>query len=172
MSTAERLAIDETATATGHRFRYHLAAGFLQEDDVVIDAACGVGYGAEILFERAPINYIGVDHDINERADNGRHFISADLRTWVSVVAFDVFIGFETIEHLTDYSHYVAHAKQARRWILLSVPVVPTTHLNPHHCHNFAPGEIASLFIDQEWQLFQSILQPSELSEIYVFSRR
>ncbi len=90
----------------------------------------------------------------------------------MSPIGFDVFCGFETIEHLTDYSHYVLHAKQARRWILLSAPVVPTTHLNPYHCHNFAPGEIASLFIDDDWGLFQSILQPSELSEVYVFERR
>lgn len=169
----ERLDPVQAIMANGHRFRYHLAAGFLRSDDVVVDAACGLGYGQEMLAARAPINYVGVDnHHEDLLFTDFVQYFQADLRTWVSPVGFDLFIGFETIEHLTDYRHYVAHAKQARRWIIVSVPVVPTTHLNPYHCHNFAPGELASLFIDEDWQLFQSVLQPSELSEIYVFGRR
>jgi hypothetical protein len=30
----------------GHEARYALAAGFLRPGDVVVDAACGIGYGA------------------------------------------------------------------------------------------------------------------------------
>lgn len=157
----------------GHRWRYHLAAGFLEPGDTIIDAACGIGYGAEIIQTRSSADYIGVDRDVSETTPlPGCQFIEADLRTWTSPVGFDVFAGFETLEHLTDYRHYVAHAKQARRWILVSVPVVPTTHLNPHHCHNFAPGAVAALFIDDRWRLWQSVLQPAELSEVYVFGRQ
>lgn len=173
--TQERLAPDQADTANGHRFRYHLAAGFLEPGDTVVDAACGAGYGRDILKERGgEIAYVGVDQHIDRSryGETNGVWIEQDLRTFTLGHQFDVFVGFETIEHLTDYSHYIRHAKQARRWVILSVPVVPTTHLNPYHCHNFAPGQVASLFVDEDWQLFQSVLQPSELSEIYVFGRR
>lgn len=170
--TGERIHAD-TESQEGHRFRYHLAAGFCRPGDTVIDAACGAGYGAAILQEHGPVDYVGVDQDISETVEQPDcQFLAADLRGWAAPFGFDVFVGFETIEHLTSYDHYVAHAKQARRWILVSVPVVPTTHLNPFHCHNFAPGQLVSLFIDDEWSWFQSVLQPAELSEIYVFARR
>lgn len=156
----------------GHAFRYHLAAGFIAPGDTVIDAACGIGYGAEILGRRGGVRYVGVDRDLAEHDPVvDRTFIEADLQQWCHDFAFDVFVGFETIEHLGSYEHYIATAKQARRWIVLSVPVVPTTHLNPWHLHNFAPGEVADLVCDDQWSLFQSVLQPAELSEIYVFSR-
>src|SRR6185295_18778582 len=90
---------------------------------------------------------------------------------WEPDFEFDVFVGFETIEHLPSYEAYVRASKRARRWISISTPVVPTTHLNPWHVHNFAPGELTSLFVDHEWSFFQSVLQPAELSEIYVFAR-
>lgn len=146
----------------GHRFRYRLAAGFAE--GTVLDAACGTGYGAEILGD---VEYIGVDNDPSLEPT-----IAADLETWEPDFDFDVFVGFETIEHLSDYGPYVQAAKRARRWIVLSTPVVPTTHLNPFHRHNFAPGELASLICDEHWSYYQGILQPSELAEVCVFERR
>jgi SAM-dependent methyltransferase len=164
----------DSAGVDGHRFRYHLAAGFLERGDRVLDAACGIGYGAEILQARGGVTYTGVDWDLSEVAvagGIGRRFVEADLRVWVPDEGFDVFVGFETIEHLSSYEHYLVVAKQARRRLLLSTPVVPTTHLNPHHAHNFAPGQLAAMVVDTDWTLLQSVLQPAELSEIYVFGR-
>jgi hypothetical protein len=83
-----------------------------------------------------------------------------------------VAVGLETIEHLCDYSHYVDMLKQARRWIIVSAPVVPTTQTNPFHLHDFVPGQLAELFVDDGWELFQTVSQPSEVSEISVFRRR
>jgi Methyltransferase domain len=148
----------------GHTFRYRLAAGFARPGDTVVDAACGSGYGAE-FFEG--IEYVGVDNDPGLEPT-----IVANLGEWQPDFDFDVFVGFETLEHLPDYGAYVQAAKQAKRWIVLSTPVVPTTHLNPFHHHNFAPGELASIFIDDQWSYYQSVLQPSELSEICIFERR
>lgn len=153
----------------GHRFRYMLASGFVRQGDVVVDAACGSGYGKALL---GAGYYIGVDADLSALEAAGEEFIEADLCSWMPPKPFDVFVGFETIEHLPEFDCYLAAARQARRWAILSAPIVPTTHLNPWHLNNFAPGELAAAFQDDEWRLFQSVLQPAELSEIYVFERR
>jgi hypothetical protein len=175
----KRLHADSSESSwRGHTFRYRLAAGFCKPGDTVVDAACGSGYGQALLGD---VHWVGVDNDPAaiageafefQREPGELRFIEADLQEWEPDFAFDSFIGFETIEHLPDYGPYIDAAKQAGRWIVLSAPVVPTTHLNPFHAHNFAPGELASLFIDSDWALYQSIVQPSELSEVYVFSRR
>lgn len=149
----------------GHLFRYMLASGFTVPGDVVVDAACGTGYGKALL--REGVEYIGIDNDATVGPS-----IQADLCEWQPDFDFDVFLGFETIEHLIDYHAYVAAAKRARKWIVVSTPVVPTTHLNEHHLHNFAVGELASLFVDGEWSYFQGLLQPSELSEICIFGKK
>ena len=41
-----------------HEFRYKFANKYIEKDDSVIDAGCGVGYGKDILKTE---NYTGVD---------------------------------------------------------------------------------------------------------------
>jgi len=154
----------------GHDFRYHLAAGFCLPGDIVLDAACGTGYGSEIVNSRRDLTYVGVDKLDDFESDGDATFISADLRTWTPSFEFDVAISFETIEHLTDYHHFIDVLKRARRWVLASVPVIPTTHINEFHAQDFAPSQLASVLGD-EWWLFQMLSQPTEFSEIYVWKR-
>ena len=153
----------------GHYFRYHLVAGYLLPFERVLDAACGIGYGQKILYQRGPISYFGVDRFINSEAPN---MICADLTEWQPDFEFDVFVGFETIEHLSEYENYLDIARQAQRMIFLSAPVVPTRHVNRHHLHDFREGDLNDLIRDENWELIQSVLQPSELSEIAIFRRR
>lgn len=172
----ERITCDTTGSSRdGHEFRYHLASGLVSPNDVVLDAACGGGYGAEILQAHGDVQYRGVDRDLSAlwiSPKENRQFIQADLMTWIPNFEFDVFVGFETIEHLPDYFPYIAMSKQAKRWIVVSVPVVPTVGINPWHLHDFVPGQLVSYYEDQNWRLFQSVGQPSEVSEIYLFQRR
>jgi hypothetical protein len=152
----------------GHEFRYHLAKGFLKMGDLVLDAACGIGYGYDIM---RPYGYVGVDR---ERPTGCPHdaCIVADLQIWEPVFDFDMAVGFETIEHLADFSHYVEVLKQGRQWILVSAPIVPTVGTNPYHLHDFAPGDLARIFEDEDWETYQVVQQPSECSEIVVLKRR
>lgn len=160
----------------GHEFRYRLAAGFCRRGDRVLDAACGAGYGAALLGIPPTVRYIGVDRDLCDIPPAPpqwrRRFIEADLETWEPDFTFDIFIGFETIEHLEDCTAYVRAAKLALRWIVVSCPIVPTVGVNPYHRRDFEPGELASLFVDDEWELYQAVAQPSELAEICVLRRR
>jgi len=174
----------------GHEFRYRLAAGFIERGDTVLDAACGTGYGYQVLRDLGSLgDYIGVDRLPKEEVEvpfsrtdlhrtiailvgMGVEYLDEDLTTWFPSWDFDVFLGFETIEHLLNYRNYIDIAHQAGKWVILSTPVVPTLHLNPHHVHDFASGDLQKLFEDEEWEHYQTVQQPSELSEITILRRR
>jgi len=168
---AERITGDDPYEQTrGHWARYRLAAGFAQPGERVIDAACGEGLLAYLL--PLSISYVGLDKVRPTTSAGSRHFVEQDLERPMVTPEFEVFVGFETIEHLNDYSNYVKLAKQAREWILLSTPVVPTMHVNPHHKHDFKPGDLREIFEDGDWAHFQTFYQPEESSEVVILKRR
>lgn len=172
----ERLTDDTTGPERdGHEFRYHLARGFMKPGQMVLDLACGTAYGAAIVAGHGSsvVRYLGVDREaLPLRCCPYHRTIRADLMGWSPVRPFHVGLSFETIEHLPDYRPLVATLKQARRWILASVPVVPTVGRNPWHLHDFKAGDLVDLFQDQDWRCFQLIDQPSEVSQVAVFCRR
>lgn len=163
----------ESKAGWGHKVRYRLASGFVEEGDIVLDAACGIGYGEQFMDLNA--SYFGVDLLPKEsRVETNRFspWIEADLQEMVIDFPFDVGISFETIEHLPDYSNLITQLKKASKWVICSVPVVPTVHLNEYHVHDFAPLEFPAIFEDDQWEMYQYLGQPQELSEIYIFKRR
>jgi ubiquinone/menaquinone biosynthesis C-methylase UbiE len=159
----------------GHEARYALAAGFLRPGDVVVDAACGIGYGALVLDAHDDVTYYGVDRDTSVIAVEGherRTFVEADLQEWQPSFEFDVAVGFETIEHLENYQRYLEWARRAKRYIIVSVPIIPSKHVNVFHVHDFERDDIIQLVTaDAEWRLFQYFDQPWEHSCVYVFAR-
>lgn len=159
----------------GHESRYRLAAGFLEPGYTVLDAACGIGYGSELLSALHNVRYVGVDKYLDEvylENTPQRQFLREDLLTWEPDFAYNVFVGFETIEHLPDFRHYVELAKRAEQWILVSAPIIPTVGINPWHLHDFEPGDLRGTFEDATWEHYQTLGQPSEVSEISIFRRR
>lgn len=154
-----------------HQARYALASGFAGPGDVVLDAACGIGYGAT-FFDVA--RYVGVDYDPDIDPQFGVEFIQADLTEWTPDFEFDVAISFETVEHLPQYKHFLRQLGKAKKWVIMSVPIIPTVGINPWHKHDFAPGQLAAIFLkgQRDWELFETFSQPSEVSEIYIFKRK
>ena len=171
---AERITADDPPEQTrGHWARYRLAAGFVGPDEIVLDAACGEGLLSTLLSPGQV--YFAIDRlvPINDFIRYRGYVSVFDLELAVPPLCTpDVFVGFETIEHLEDYSHYVRLAKAARKWILLSTPVVPTMHVNPHHKHDFKPGDLREIFEDGDWAHFQTFYQPEESSEVVILKRR
>ena len=88
-----------------HIMRYVSAAKFLDKNDIVLDAACGTGYGSKILADHC-YSVIGVDFDgkaIEEalKYKSARcQFQQADLLT-SSLGSMHKIVSIETIEHLT-----------------------------------------------------------------------
>lgn len=157
--------------SAGHIFRYIMAAG-LSEGQTVLDAACGTGYPYQ--FFPKDCTYYGVDKSAKNLehtfGDNGT-FIEADLNTWQPDFNFDVFVSFETIEHIKNYKNLISAGKNASTWFICSVPVIPTKHMNPYHLHDFKPLEMQSIVQDEEWKLYDYVQQKTEFAEIYLFKR-
>lgn len=164
----ERISLlDPPAMRLGHEARYRMAAGWLRPGDVVVDAACGVGYGREILGDG--IQYCGVDRDLSVIEAEGR-FLARDLNTWSPPFDVDVAIGFETLEHLADPTAYVEWTSQVRRLLFLSVPFPPTVMENPYHLHDYTPEQVRALYSGMTEVAY--FTQPAEHSGIWVLAPR
>lgn len=149
-----------------HSYRYQVAARYTRDTDTVLDAACGIGYGRFILTG----TWIGADRDPPKHPDA----IEVDLCTWVPNFDFDVFVGLETIEHLESIDAYVTAAKQARRTIIISTPIIPTTHFNRFHLQDFTVDSLEALFSDWRVVHYEPQVDPllkAETYGIWVFER-
>lgn len=160
----------------GHQARYHLASGWLQHGDRVIDAACGTGYGADIIQAHDDIDYTGVERDLSvldpaitwTSMNGNRRFIEADLEIWQGPAEpFDVAVVLETLEHLDTYGALVEWTHRARKFVILSVPIVPTIHGNPFHRRDFTRESVEALYADMS--LVAYFEQPDEISGVWVY---
>lgn len=142
-----------------HLYRYEVARRYTEATDVVLDAACGTGYGRDILRG----SWVGVD---KHRVPGA---LQVDLETWTPMFGFDVFVGLETIEHLMDVSAYVDAAKQARRYVVISTPIIPTKHNNHFHLQDFTRNQINALFWDWDIDHYE---EQDEIYGLFVFRRK
>lgn len=169
--TWERIPTDAWRGQTGHVDRYRLAATYIRDGDRVLDAACGIAYGAIVLAEEGRrVTYTGID-----RADTptvpdlpaGSSIRHENLDTWEPDETWDVTLCFETLEHVTHPDRLAATLERATsRLIVVSVPTVPTRHSNPYHLHDFGVDDVPRLF--PSCALLDVIPQPEELSHIYL----
>lgn len=165
----ERIPADGWHQHAGHVARYQYAARHVRDGETVNDIACGTGYGSTFLLRGS---YRGYDQPgVPDPAFPGSfHTADLDDPAWRPDTA-DVTVCFETLEHVHNPARLAAViAATSRRAIAVSVPVVPTTHLNPHHLHDFTEQDIPPLFpgfaVVDEWP------QPEELSHVWLLERR
>lgn len=144
--------------ARTHIYRYHCARGFVDPGDVVIDGACGVGYGTELLSQVAK-KVIGMDrseeaikHAMTYHKTENNYFIASNFDQEQSFPECDVFVCIETFEHLRYPESFAAKIKQStRKKIFLSTPIVPTKHEDPTHLQDFTEPQVMEMFVDQNW---------------------
>lgn len=153
-----------------HSERYHLALKYIKEGDKVLDAATGVGYGANYLAVNSRSSMV-IGIDINEHAiEWGKKyfsspkniFIKADLLSNFSVdlplQQFDVVTCFETIEHLKDdfiFLEKISRLLKPGGTLIISSPneeVIPyeknpffQNGKNPHHVRHYTPYQLKQL---------------------------
>lgn len=143
------------ARSDAHMVRYALAASLVRPGDTVLDCACGLGYGSAILAAQSQgRRYIGIDIDPESVAYASAHFspqygveymaASATDLACIETASIDLLVSFETIEHLQDYSLFLAEAARVLRpdgRIVASVPNLWVDETgrdpNPYHFHAF-----------------------------------
>lgn len=184
MSAYERIdsrSIFDGKTRDSHEARYYLASGFLEQGDTVFDVFCGSGYGKKILIPAIELSggsYIGIDKDKPEDLDDfefvqldfgDQRGSSFDLKL-LDHSLFDVFVGLESIEHLTDFAvkRYVDFAHKAKKWIIISTPIIKNS--NPFHVQNFSEEDILKLFIREDWRHYQTFIQ-NGIYGVFIFKR-
>jgi SAM-dependent methyltransferase len=103
-----------------HIQRYRFALGHVPEGGSVLDAGCGVGYGAAEVADGRRARVVAVDISDEALDLARRHFDRASI-TWcrddcetmkaaAAHAPFDVVINFENIEHLSRPAEFVSRA--------------------------------------------------------------
>lgn len=159
MSHPERIVPDETerGIVALHVKRYEFASAYCL-GKVVLDAACGVGYGTAHL-ARVAAHVTGVDVDREAIAYARRRYAADNVSFEVmdatalafDDAAFDVVCSFETIEHLDDRDAYLAGVARVLRpdgVFVVSTPRAErttTSPANPHHRVEYAADDFERL---------------------------
>lgn len=140
----------------GHVSRYVMAAAKIRPGDVVLDAACGLGYGTYVLSALSRgSKFIGVDLEPTSTAyananfaagNDALQFHTADVTQlqFISDHSIDTVISFETIEHLENYEIFLAEVKRVLKPDGRFIGSVPNRWCdetgedpNPYHFHVF-----------------------------------
>jgi SAM-dependent methyltransferase len=144
------------ATLALHLERYQFAARVARPGRL-LDLACGVGYGTQLLLERNPSlgPAVGVDispeaiaHATSRYASQRIRFVASDALRFRDAEGFDTIVSLETIEHVDDPERLLAHLVSMLRpggVLVASVPTTPSVDLNPHHRHDFSEASFLAL---------------------------
>lgn len=99
-----------------HLERYNFASKFVK-GKAVLDVACGVGYGSQILLDAGAERVFGVD--INENAvEYAKTHYTPEFKTMDATKmdfpdeSFDVVVSFSTIEHLINWLDFLKEVKR------------------------------------------------------------
>jgi SAM-dependent methyltransferase len=136
------------STLVLHLQRYEFAAQYIKPGRL-LDIACGIGYGTALMAERASgvTEFVGVD--ISEKAVEQARlsytsekicFLQHDAMTYKDEDGFDTIVSVETLEHTSDPARIIANLVDNLRpggVFIASVPVTPSTDVNPYHLHDF-----------------------------------
>jgi len=151
-----------------HLFRYRFAAQIANAN--ILDAACGNGYGADIM--AANKNRVtAVDIHPLPTAVTTFTFIQGDIANapWGSK-KFSHIVSFETLEHLKNPDMAMAHFAASLKpggFIIASVPNEDVFHFDPKifedaeypHQRHYTPEEFDELFLNNGFDVFRRFTQ-------------
>ena len=139
------------------RFRRHLDRYFMIRQfcyGIVIDAACGCGYGSHIISQNPDVtSVLGVDIDPEavqyahyQYQSEKVNFVCSEIGTLHPPKA-DILVSIETIEHLPyPQDLYELAKKAAVHTIIVSFPAKVSTTYNPFHKFDFDQIDITQIF--------------------------
>jgi cyclopropane fatty-acyl-phospholipid synthase-like methyltransferase len=135
----------DTLLEAEHRERYLFAAKYANGKSV-LDIACGVGYGSQLLHEAGAASVTGVDLSVDAIAYATDHyakqiiFIAEDAENFQSG-CYGLIVSFETLEHLENRDKFLhnLHAMLNKNGLLIiSTPnkVITSPMKHPERIHN------------------------------------
>lgn len=155
-----------------HLRRYEFALMY-GRNKKVLDAACGCGFGTNILSDVTK-DILGIDNS-EEAIDYARSYYSGrfqvvDLEKDFPEEKFDIVISFETIEHLENPEFFLKNVKENSNGLLFSIPV---NEDNKFHKKVYSVDDIINLikeyydkidiFSQQGGNIFKGIRKPKYL---------
>lgn len=172
-----------------HAARYHFARPYLV-GRIVLDIACGTGYGLAIMSSGAR-SVIGIDLDpdsvrqaLASAAENVGVAIANGIWLPFDDDIFDVVTSFETIEHINDRPGFLAELRRIIKpggHLILSTPNALYTKPvngkpnNPFHIYEYTPKEFrseVSPFFDIEQAVGQDLKNRGDIPPFYEAQRR
>lgn len=145
---------------TEHLARYKFAQQFVDKK-VVLDAACGSGYGSQMLAEFARlVDGVDVDFDTIEHCKEKRYkdnilYYVCDLEKFFPSKNYDVVVSFETIEHLEDPTLFLNEVScWCRETFVFSIPLNSPSEFHKQ-VYNLTQGKdmMLSFFPEADWQI-------------------
>lgn len=147
-----------------HMERYEYAATVL-EGKRVLDMACGMGYGTDILC-RGGCSAEGLDIDpdaidLAKQQYPGVTYHVGDIQSWIyPEFDFDAVVSFETLEHLERPGAAIDRLPDMIvKEIIASVPIRPTVGWNPWHKSDFTKDSFREMFTSRGFTIVHEIPQ-------------
>jgi len=139
-----------------HLARYRFALDFIEEDDIVLDAPSGSGYGSLLLTEKSNKVYgidifpAAIEHANELFSNNNNCFFVCDMQN-MSIFKdayFDVVVSFEGIEHIKDPELFLQEVKRILKpegRLIISTPRKP--HGSPFYIIEFSLEEYKKILL-------------------------
>jgi len=127
--TGERVVLDDMHTCPRvlqeHIARYNFALRFVV-NKTVLDAACGTGYGVDLISQLATqVSGCDIDEETIKFATNRypNKFFIADLNNIKHDENYDIITSFETIEHLDKPWEFLKWVREHCNTLIFSIPI-------------------------------------------------
>lgn len=166
-----------------HQVRYEFAKSFCV-DKMVLDLACGAGYGTSLLSSVASrvvgvdIDHLAIDFAKEHYAKSNVEFQLANaLSLPFPEASFDTIVSFETIEHLPDIPAYLREVSRVLRpngIYIVSTPKVRRTTMrprNPHHAIEYCDKDFL-LLLRQYFPQVELYGQSRVQSQLHIWLQR
>lgn len=162
-----------------HVARYEWIAKYLAPESKVIDFACGIGYGCNILAKAGhEANGFDIDEEAIEYANthyklDKNDFFLADGNNPGELGEYDAAISLETIEHVEDPRPLLKALREASPMLIASVPnesvmpwqIAPGV-VTAYHYRHYTRAEFNDLLQECGWKVLEWYGQAGPESEV------